>query len=141
LLKSTWEFKVRFAETDAAGIVYYPNFYKWMDQATQEMFEAIGFPSRKMLDEGKGTPLIEAFCRFRVPLYVGDRIRVESEITEIRNRAFRVTHTFYRGETLVAEGYEVHAWVEFDNGKLTAVPIPDALRKLMMAEETGAKTV
>ena len=134
MLKSTWEFKVRFAETDAAGIVYYPNFYKWMDQATQEMFESVGYPSRQMLEEGKGMPLMEALCRFRSPLLVGDIIKVVSEITEIRNRAFRVAHTFYRGDTLVAEGYEVRAWVENQGGSLTAVPIPDYLRKPMMGE-------
>lgn len=137
MLTSTWEFKVRFAETDAAGIVYYPNFYKWMDQATQEMIESIGYPTRRMLEEGRGMPLMEANCRFRSPLFVGDRVKVVSEIAEIRNRAFRVAHTFYREDALIAEGYEVRAWVENDGGSLKAVPLPDFLRKPMAGEPQG----
>ena len=31
-----YSFKVRWGDTDAAGIVFYPNFYKWMDEATHE---------------------------------------------------------------------------------------------------------
>ncbi len=134
MLKTECEIKVRFGETDAAGIVYYPNFYKWMDLATHEMLEKAGYTVRQMLNEKKGLPLIETHCRFRSPLFVGDRIKVISVIAELRNKAFRIEHTFYRGEELIAEGYEVHAWVENAGGALTPQPLPDFLRKPLSGE-------
>ncbi|MED4601195.1 thioesterase family protein [Paenibacillus validus] len=133
MYKSVWEFKVRFAETDAAGIVYYPNFYKWMDQAFHEMFAAIGFPTRKQQNESLGTPLVEAHCQFRRPLNFDDWVKVVSVVSEVKNKVFKIEHTFYLGENLVAEGYEIRAWVSLNGGKLKAEPIPEELRQRLLS--------
>ena len=59
-----YSFKVRWGDTDAAGIVFYPNFYKWMDEATHEFLAAIGFSTTFLLTEHQtATPLLEANCQ------------------------------------------------------------------------------
>lgn len=134
-MTSTWEFKVRFAETDAAGIVYYPNFYKWMDQATHEMFSRIGMSTNKLLKEKKGIPLVEAFCQFKHALHFEDSIKVVSVVTEVRNKVFKIQHTLYLGDVIAAEGYEIRVWVDTSSpdGKLKAVPIPEEMRTMLLA--------
>lgn len=135
MYSTVWEFKVRFADTDAAGIVYYPNFYKWMDQGTHEMLESIQYPTNKILSEHKGFPLVEAYCQFRRPLLFSDRIRLVSDIEEVRNKVVKIRHTFFREDELVAEGYEIRAWVSMSDGVLKAQPFPEGLRRILMASD------
>ncbi|MEX2105226.1 MAG: thioesterase family protein, partial [Bacilli bacterium] len=111
-MESVWEFKVRFGETDAAGIVYYPNFYKWMDQASHEMFLGIGVSTSKLLKEQKGIPLVEALCQFKNALHFDDWIKIVTTVVEVRNKVFKLQHTFYLGDTIAAEGYEIRVWID-----------------------------
>lgn len=61
-----YKFRVRWGDTDAAGIVFYPNFYKWMDDATHEFLAVIGSPSSTLYVEQKiSVPLLEADCQFK----------------------------------------------------------------------------
>lgn len=126
-----YEFKVRWGDTDAAGIVFYPNFYKWMNEATHEFFAQIGLPISALFEEERiGIPLLETHCEFKSPLLCEDVVTVRSVVVEIRNKVFKVSHQFYKGEQLIAEGYEVRAWTLF-KGKPKAQPIPDDVRKKM----------
>ncbi|WP_276352193.1 acyl-CoA thioesterase [Cohnella caldifontis] len=133
MLSTEWEFKVRFGETDAAGIAYYPNFYKWMDQASHEMFGAIGYSTRKLLAEQLGIPLLEAHCQFRKPLLFEDLAKVVSTVQEVGNKTVKIGHAIYRGEEVVAEGYEVRAWITGSSGQIKATAIPDPLRAALTA--------
>jgi 4-hydroxybenzoyl-CoA thioesterase len=129
-------YKVKWGDTDAAGIVYYPNFYKWMDQSTHELFGSLGFPSSKLFAEEKiGFPLLEAHCEFKSPALFEDTLRIVTSVKEIRNKVFKLVHEFYRGETLLANGYEVRAWTTFVLKKPKAVPIPENMRKLLEGSE------
>jgi acyl-CoA thioester hydrolase len=127
-------FRVRWGDTDAAGIVFYPNFYKWMDEATHEFLAYIGFPSSTLYVEQKvGVPLLEAHCQFKSPLLFEDRVIVRSQVVEIQNKVFKISHRFFKDEKMVAEGYEVRAWTSFKQ-KPKAFPIPDTVREKMMPE-------
>jgi 4-hydroxybenzoyl-CoA thioesterase len=134
-MESVWEFKVRFGETDAAGIVYYPNFYSWMDQASHEMFSGIGMSTNKLLKEHKGFPLVEAFCQFKNALHFDDWIKIVSTVVEVRNNVFKLQHTFYLGDIIAAEGYEIRVWIDSSSGSLKAMPIPEELRAALLRKE------
>jgi len=70
----------------AAGIVFYPNFYKWMDQASHHFFAKIGFSSSKLMSEDKiGLPLLETSCKFHQPLVFEDQFVIKTSIDEIKN--------------------------------------------------------
>ncbi|CAH0212930.1 4-hydroxybenzoyl-CoA thioesterase [Peribacillus simplex] len=127
-----YSFQVRWGDTDAAGIVFYPNYYKWMDEATHEYLSALGYPSSKLYAEKQiGVPLLEANCIFKGPLFFEDNVIVQSAVEELQNKVFKLRHAFIRGEQIVAEGYELRAWTSFE-GKPKALPIPDDIRKKMM---------
>lgn len=130
-MKNTYKFKVTFGDTDAAGIVFYPNFYKWMDQATHDFFGNAIMPFSRLMEEKEvTTPLLEAFCQFKSPLRFEDHVDVHSEVTEINNKVFKIEHTFKKDGEAVASGYEVRAWVSTANGNFKAVPIPDNVREI-----------
>ena len=128
-----YSFKVRWGDTDPAMIVFFPNFYRWMDEATHEFFTEIGYPSATLMTEEKvGTPLLESKCEFKRPLVFGDEVVLLTEVIEIHNKVFKLSHTFYRGETFIAEGYTLRAWTSFTD-KPKAVTIPDNVREKLEA--------
>jgi 4-hydroxybenzoyl-CoA thioesterase len=128
-VEKEYKVKVRWGDTDAAGIVYYPNFYKWMDEATHEFFAAIDYPTSKLfINEQIGIPLLETHCEYKSPLFFEDDICVTTTIEIVKSKVFRALHIITRGEQLIAEGYEVRAWVVFKDGA-KAVEIPEEVKQ------------
>jgi acyl-CoA thioester hydrolase len=129
-----YERMVQWGETDAAGIVFYPNFYKWMDEATHHLFRVKGYPQSVLYEQQKtALPILEAHCQFKSPALFENELRIESRIVEVKEKVFKVSHRFLHGERFLAEGYEVRAWTDFSGGKPKAVPIPDEHRRWMEA--------
>ncbi|MGE7767216.1 acyl-CoA thioesterase [Peribacillus sp. NPDC096540] len=132
----TYDFQVKWGDTDAAGIVYYPNFYSWMDEATHHFFKTLGHPTSKLFTEYQiGVPLLEAYCSFRIPLFHEDDVQIQTEAIEIRDKVFKLTHTFMRDNDVIAEGYELRAWASVAEHKPKAQSIPEDLKSKM---EIGA---
>ncbi|WP_102346559.1 acyl-CoA thioesterase [Bacillus sp. Marseille-P3661] len=109
-----YRFDVKWGATDAAGIVFYPNFYKWMDEATHNLFVNSGYQLSKLFaEESIGIPLLEANCQFKSPLRFEDYVTVRTSIREIRNKVLILDHVFSKRDIEVAIGYEVRAWTRF----------------------------
>lgn len=124
-----YKFTVRWGDTDAAGIVFTPNFYKWMDEATHEYLAEIIKPSSKLYNEDKLTiPILEAFCQFKKPLLFEDEVIIETTVLNIQNKTFKLKHSFIKKGEEIANGYMVRAWTSFIN-KPKAVPIPEEIVK------------
>ncbi|WP_363549455.1 thioesterase family protein [Caldifermentibacillus hisashii] len=129
-MKNIFKVKVYFGDTDAAGIVFYPNFYRWMDQATAELVGCTIMPTSKLYsDRNILLPLLETHCQHRLPLFYEDIVEIHSEVTEIKNKVLKVEHTFKRNDEVVAFGYEIRAWTTKQEGRLKAVPIPEDVKE------------
>lgn len=128
-MKNVHKLKVYFGDTDAAGIVFYPNYYRWMDQATFELIEkAIMNPKELRTEKNITYPLLETGCKHFAPLFDGDIVEIHSHVSEIRNKVFKVQHEFKKNGEVIASGFEIHAWTSIKDGKLKAIPIPDDIR-------------
>jgi acyl-CoA thioester hydrolase len=100
--------KVHWSDTDAAGIVWFPNFFGWFEDAEEELYAAtLGRTRQSLLDEiGFGMPRVEASARYRAPVKPGQTIRIG--IASALENPRRLRHTFEmrdEGGTLVAEGF------------------------------------
>lgn len=127
--------QVHFGDTDGAGIVYYPNFYRWMDQATHELFKAKGLSLPKLKQEQKVIlPLVEAKCNFKNALFHDDNVDIHSQVIEIKNKIIKLEHRFVRNQIEIASGYEIRVWTLEKEGKLNALPIPDMYVDLLKNE-------
>lgn len=119
-----YKFKVRWGDTDAAGIVFTPNFYKWMDEATHEYLAELIKPSSKLFAEDRlALPILEAFCQFKKPLLFEDDVIIETTVLNIQNKTFKLKHVFKKDQEIMAIGYMVRAWTSFSE-KPKAVSIP-----------------
>lgn len=121
---------MRFGETDAAGIVFYPTFFAWFDVGTTGLLRA----AHPKLTDADGrprwpVPIVEAGARFVAPLYFDDAIAIRSTITELGTSSLRVEHVVLRGDTEAARGFEVRVLIRTgEDGRIAAEPLPPELR-------------
>lgn len=123
---------VQFGDCDPAGIVFFPNYSRWMDAASHHYFVACGLPPWRAMPELPGcvgAPLLEIHTRFHTAVTYGERIEIHTSVEEWRGKVFIQTHRVMRGETLICEGRETRALcVKDDSGKLKAVVVPEFIR-------------
>lgn len=133
--KNRFQIRVNFGDTDKAGIVYYPNYFKWFDIAGHQFFRSIGLPPAELeAQRNIIIPMLDARCTFEKTLFYDDIITIATEVAEINNKTFRLTHQVFRGEERTGFGYELRGWVKQAEGKFGAVPIPDDVRVLLQSE-------
>jgi 4-hydroxybenzoyl-CoA thioesterase len=140
MLRGSLALPVRWSESDPAGIAFYPRFFEWFDVATGALFAAIGEPwHRAFRDRGiVGVPVVEASATFHAPVRFGDEMTIESEVTDITDKTFRIDHRISVAgrrpgapATMCATGWERRAWVPRPSGptgRLRAGPIPADVR-------------
>jgi 4-hydroxybenzoyl-CoA thioesterase len=125
---------VEWGDTDPAGIVFYPNYFRWFDAATRHLLESVGLRKQTLLDEYQviGLPIVEANARFLAPSSYGDALAIHSEVREWAERSLVVGHRVLNGETLRAEGFERRVFAArhpSEPGRLQTKPIPEELRR------------
>ncbi|HYM11696.1 MAG TPA: thioesterase family protein [Bryobacterales bacterium] len=82
--------RVRYAETDQMGIVYYANYLVWMEVGRVEWCKAQGFNYRDMeRDDGAFLVVAEAECRYLAPAAFDDDVVIETRVVESRARSIR----------------------------------------------------
>jgi len=129
------EFFVEFGDCDPAQIVFYPNFFRWMDAASLRFFRAAGVPPWREFEAQSGiigTPLVDASARFLRPASYGDVIDVDTAIDEWRGKSFVMSHIIRRGEEVLVEGREVRVFARRhpeDPARIQAVDPPESVRK------------
>ena len=134
--------RVRFGETDAAGIVFYPTFYAWFDVGTSGLLRAalgelLGLDGRPRW----AVPIVEASAQFSVPLHFDDAIAIRSTVAELGTSSLRIEHVVLRGDTEVARGHEVRVLVGYDGARIGARPFPDEARRALLDPVSTADEV
>lgn len=110
----THHFAVRiyYEDTDAAGIVYYANYLRFMERARSEMLRSLGIDQRAMLDAGTGAYAVARIeVDYRVSARLDDAILVLSKVQRIRAAACVIHQRVMRGRELLAEAVVTVAFV------------------------------
>jgi len=122
-------FRVRYAETDQMGVVYYSNYLVWFEMARTEFFRSLGLDYAKMEKEKNiFLPVVESYCRYRSPLKYDDMVAVEVWIKEMGSSRLTFEYEVKRGAEAVTTGYTKHAFIDKNRKPL---PIPDDVRELL----------
>lgn len=124
---------VQFGDCDPAGIVFFPNYSRWMDAASHHYFRQCGLPPWRELTELPGcigTPLLEINTRFHKSTTYGEHLQLHTTVEEWRGKVLIQRHRVLRGDELVCEGRETRALCVLDasTGRPKAVPIPEFIR-------------
>ena len=79
--------RVRYAETDQMGVVYYANYLVWMEVGRVEYCKALGFRYKDMeLEDGVLLAVIEAQCRYLFPARFDEDVIIETRVAEANSR-------------------------------------------------------
>ena len=121
--------RVRYAETDAAGIVYYNNFFVYFELGRIEMFRELELPYEWWL------PIAETHANFHASAVFDDPLEIHSFVSEIRRSGFRIGCRVYRvrenqAPLLLAEGYTAMVSVGEDR---KPIPLPEDFRRTFEA--------
>lgn len=126
--------RIGFGDCDPAGIVYYPNFFRWFDDAVHAMFFSIGESHDRSREQDLIVwPLADAGASFRAPARYNECIEIHSRVESFTAKTFRIAHRAMRGDTLLAEGWEVRFIGEphpDDPKRMRAIPLPESLIRL-----------
>jgi acyl-CoA thioester hydrolase len=107
MFKLTMRFRVEWGETDTAGIIFYPNYYRWFDRAAHQLLVEAGLPSGELTGQGYVQPILECGARFHKPLIYHDMVELNAEITEVKNKTFRIEYRIKRGEVVSRINYTI----------------------------------
>jgi acyl-CoA thioester hydrolase len=132
--------RVRYAETDQMGIVYYANYLVWFELGRVELLRSLGLAYSQLEKEHECIlPVVSASCRYRSPARYDDEIQIETRPSMLRESVIKFAYQIWRkpsaeGEErkLLAEGETVHVVCD---DQLNRKPLPqhyaNALRATM----------
>lgn len=130
---TTTEFRVRYAETDQMGIVYYANYLVWFEIGRTDFCRQVGFAYRDMeAQDGLYIMVAEAQCRYKAPARYDDEILVRTRVSSCRKRVLVFEYEIYRkaNDELLASGETVHVITDREGHPRA---LPDKYRNLFVA--------
>ena len=115
--------RVRYAETDKMGVVYYANFLVWFEVARADLLRSLGWSYREMEAAGVSLPVIEAHCAYQRPARYDDELEVRTEGEMVSRVRMKFSYVIARLEdgVVAAAGHTVHAAVD-ENGRPCRIP-------------------
>jgi acyl-CoA thioester hydrolase len=125
--------RVRYAETDQMGVVYYANYFVWFEIGRTDFCRQHGFAYREMEQEdGLYIIVAEARCRYKAPARYDDEILIRTCLRGIRKRVLIFGYEVYRqvNDELLAEGETVHVITDRDGRPRS---LPDKYRGMFLA--------
>ncbi|MBS7616965.1 acyl-CoA thioesterase [Candidatus Bathyarchaeota archaeon] len=116
-------YRVSWADTDAAQIVHFSNFFRFFERAEEEFYMHIGLIDQ-LGDKEIIIPRVEAFCQYRKPAKFNDLLEIELTVEEIKEKAVKYGFKIYKNETkeLLANGYVVAVATNKQTLKATQIP-------------------
>ena len=109
------DIRVRYAETDAMGVVYYANYLIWFELGRTEWIRAHGITYREFEDHGILLPAVHASCDYKNSGRYDDLVRIETTVTNFSRArvgfAYRVLRIEPGPATLLVEGRTEHVYL------------------------------
>jgi acyl-CoA thioester hydrolase len=103
--------RVRYAETDQMGLVYYANYYIYFEIGRVEHMRQLGVEYKEMeIRDDSFIVVAESKCRYLRPARYDDVLRIRTRVSEVRRRTIRFAYEIVNGASgdLLAAGETLH---------------------------------
>ena len=106
--------RVRYAETDQMGVVYYANYLVWFEVGRTDLLRESGWDYREMEKDGYALPVIEAHCTYREPARYDDVLDVRTTGMLLSPVRVQFTYEIVRASdaAMLATGTTIHATLD-----------------------------
>ena len=133
-------FRVRYAETDAMGIVHHSSYVVWMEMGRTEFMRAFGFTYRQLEEMGVLLPVLEISVRYRHSAVYDDELRITTWVDELTRTRIKLAYKIERtsDERLLTEAYSLHTFAGLDGRLIRITHHPEAWAKLQMMAPQNA---
>lgn len=121
-----WPVRVYYEDTDAQAVVYYANYFRFMERARTEWLRALGVDQAAMMQEQRRIFVVtETGAQFLRPAKLNDQLIVTASLASLNRATFEINQDIYRnslnGELLV-RGNVKAAYIDVDTMKPKRVP-------------------
>lgn len=103
--------RVRYAETDQMGVVYYANFFVWFEVARVELMRQMGFSYKQMeIEDDSFVVVARANCTYKQPARFDDVLKIRTRVSESRRRTIAFEYEVFHDATgsVIATGETLH---------------------------------
>jgi len=127
---------LHWGDCDPGGIIFSPNYARWMVEGVTNMFLSVGIDPHRLLDDGSrcGLPILEQQLRFRQPARLHDHVEHVVEVSKLGTKSMTFEHRMLRGDSCLMKATDVRVWGVHpiaNPEQVRAVPIPDEVRALL----------
>ena len=121
-----WPIRVYYEDTDLQGVVYYANYFRYMERARTEWLRSLGVEQDKLLeDERKYFVVVDTYAKFIKPARFNEMLVATAQLTDMTRATFRIEQNIYRdgleGE-LLCEGWIKADYVDADTQRALRIP-------------------
>jgi acyl-CoA thioester hydrolase len=129
-------YRVVWADTDAAQVVHYANYFRIFERAEEEFYRHLGFSFTEWSKSELWFPRVEAFCRYRKPAKFNELLQVEVTVRDLKEKSVRLEFRLLSedADTLFASGYVIAVAADKKTGRATNIPV-EVLEKLRSFSE------
>jgi len=124
--------RITFAETDLAGVLYFANYYRIMEEIEHAYFRSLGF---SVITEYNGAtlswPRVETSCRYYQPLRFEDEVDLKLTVIKLSNKAMTYEVKFSLKGKQVAVARATAICCTMNNNSFQSIRIPDFIRTKM----------
>ena len=121
-----WPVRVYYEDTDAQGVVYYANYFRFMERARTEWLRALGVDQEKMLREDRRMfVVVSTQAEFIVPAKFNDALVVTAGLGNLTRVSFDIVQNVYRNDadrTLILKGGVKAAFLDADSHRPQRIP-------------------
>lgn len=122
-----WPLRVYYEDTDAQGVVYYANYFRFMERARTEWLRDLGVNQLKMLKEDRRIFVVTSTeAEFLAPAKFNDEIIVTAHLTNLARASFEIEQNIYRETrdgTLLVRSSVKAAFLDADTMKPQRIPV------------------
>ena len=124
-----WPVRVYYEDTDAAGVVYYANYLKYMERARTEWLRDAGFDQRDLAERHRVIFVVRsAAIDYLAPARFDDELQVTLELIKVGAGQIDLAQRVLRGDALLAKAAVKIACVAAHTMRPTRIPLPLATR-------------
>ena len=121
-----WPLRVYYEDTDAQGVVYYANYFRFMERARTEWLRSLGVDQRALLYEQRRMfVVVDTNARFIVPAQFNDQLVVTARLAGLTRASFNIEQNIFRDNldgTLLVSGGVKAAFLDADTKRPLRVP-------------------
>lgn len=123
MLKFNTQVRVRYADTDKMGVVYYSNYAVFYEVGRTELFRSLGIPYSLLEERGVALPVVELISHYHKSAHYDELLDVEVSVSERPTAKIRIEYKiFNEAGDLLNDGSTTLVFLDMKSGRPMRAP-------------------